>query len=117
MANTLQFRSRLAVPGGVLVACLMLAACDGKPLTGSAGETTPDTAKAAAASSVDPHAAIVPEPTKENDAISETGPAEGGTAIGGIVNHDQQDNNGASSHASAPTGGDGAAGKTQPPSR
>lgn len=76
----------------------------------------PSSPAAVAASSPDPHAAIVPESANANAAVSGTGPAEGGTAVGGVV-AGQDANNGTprDSGASEPTGGDGATTQTATP--
>lgn len=109
MADTSQRRCWTLRASGCLAACLILAACNGK----SVAEATPDTTAAAEAASVDPHAAIVPEGAQETSAIAGTGPAEGGTAVGGVVNHEQQAK-GSASKVAQPTGGDGATKETLP---
>lgn len=74
----------------------------------------PDTAAANTApngAAIDPHAAIVPETVATDKAVAGSGPAEGGTAIGGVVSG-QDRNKPEDTGASEPTGGDGAT--TQP---
>lgn len=88
----------------VLAAGLCLAACN-KPEPAQPTTQTQGT---------EPQAAIVPEGATTDPAVPETGPGEGGTAIGGMVNHDQQEGKAATSDANAPTGGDGAAKQTPP---
>jgi len=77
-------------------------------------EVVPDTAAANTApngAAIDPHAAIVPETVSSDKAVPGTGPAEGGTAIGGVVSGQDRDKP-RDTGASEPTGGDGAT--TQP---
>ena len=71
---------------------------------------TPDSAGPNGAA-IDPHAAIVPEAVSTDNSVPGTGPAEGGTAIGGVV-AGQDASKPRDKGASEPTGGDGAT--TQP---
>ena len=95
---------------GVAAMLVALVACNRQADTAK----VPDTAAANTApngAAIDPHAAIVPESANANAAIPETGPAEGGTAIGGVVAGQDKDKP-RDTGASEPTGGDGAT--TQP---
>jgi len=58
---------------------------------------------------IDPHAGLKAESVNAEATVPETGPAEGGTAIGGMVaGQDADSNKPRDSGASEPTGGDGA---------
>lgn len=95
---------------GVAVIAVTLAACNKSADKPAQTQAVPDTAAANTApngAAVDPHAAIVPESANANAAIPETGPAEGGTAIGGVVAGQDIDKP-RDKGASEPTGGDGA---------
>lgn len=96
----------------VLAAVFALAAC-GKKTDPAADPTSP---AAVAAQSPDPHAAIVPEAATTPDAVAGTGPAEGGTAVGGVV-AGQDAGKPRDTGASEPTGGDGATQATTPPAK
>lgn len=89
---------------GVAAMLVALTACNRQQAT------VPDTTKANTApngAAIDPHAAIVPETAAGDKAIAGSGPADGGTAIGGVVSG-QDRNKPADKGASEPTGGDGA---------
>jgi len=91
---------------GVAAVLVALAACN-RP---AATTAVPDTAAANTApngAAIDPHAAIVPETVSGDKAVAGSGPAEGGTAIGGVVSG-QDRNKPEDKGASEPTGGDGA---------
>ena len=111
MPESTNVKTQTFIKGLGLAAMLVaLSACN-KP---AATQTVPDTAAANTApngAAVDPHAAIVPESANANAAIPATGPAEGGTAIGGVVAGQDKDKP-RDTGASEPTGGDGAT--TQP---
>lgn len=96
----------------VLTAVFALAACNKK--TDPAAD--PASPAAVAAQNPDPHAAIVAEPVTTPDAVPGTGPAEGGTAIGGVVAGQDADKP-RDTGASEPTGGDGATQATTPPAK
>jgi hypothetical protein len=93
-----------ALPAAVLaLAMAALTACDRRAETPP--KPTTETPAAAAAS-------VTPEPAEGHAAVPATGPAEGGTAIGGMVAN-QDAGGSAKGSAPAPTGGDGAT--TRPP--
>ncbi|WP_343829235.1 hypothetical protein [Massilia aurea] len=90
----------------VATAVFALAACQKKEAT--APVQTPDVAGPNGAA-IDPHAGLKSESATAPAAVPETGPAEGGTAIGGMVaGQDADSNKPRDSGASEPTGGDGA---------
>ena len=105
MQHTLQNSLRSAA---ILAAAVFaLSACGQKTAT-TAPVQTPDSAGPNGAA-IDPHAGLKSESANANAAIPETGPAEGGTAIGGMVaGQDAESNKPRDSGASEPTGGDGA---------
>ncbi|HEX3138765.1 MAG TPA: hypothetical protein VHQ87_01850 [Rhizobacter sp.] len=92
--------ARWAWLAALAAALFSLAACDRREATPAA---TP-----AAESSGTPNAAVKPQPA-EVPAASTTGPAGGGTAIGGMAASPESGGKADSSKAPAPTGGDGAA--------
>lgn len=112
MNHNPRLTSRSLLSAAALVtAVLALAACGKK--TEAPATTTP---AEVAAQNPDPHAAIVPESANAPAAVSGTGPAEGGTAVGGVVAGQDADKP-RDSGASEPTGGDGATQATTPPAR
>ena len=89
-----------------MVAIVALAACQKTDTT--APVQTPASAGPNGAA-IDPHAGLKAESASADAAVQETGPAEGGTAIGGMVaGQDADSNKPRDSGASEPTGGDGA---------
>lgn len=117
MKHTSYIKSRTLLSAGMLAAVLVLAACNKKAdVDASPAPSDPASPAAVAAQNPDPHAAIVPEPANSPETVPGTGPAEGGTAIGGVV-AGQDAGKPRDSGASEPTGGDGATQATTPPAR
>jgi len=112
MQHNSRMTSRSLLSAAALVtAVFALAACGKK--TEAPATTTP---AEVAAQNPDPHAAIVPEQATSPDTVPGTGPAEGGTAIGGVVAGQDADKP-RDTGASEPTGGDGATQATTPPAK
>ncbi|MFC3468881.1 hypothetical protein ACFOHT_03270 [Massilia oculi] len=112
-----QMKNRILLGTGVLAAVLALSACGKKAdVEASPAPTDPASPAAVATQNPDPHAAIVAEPANSPDVVAGTGPAEGGTAIGGVVAGQGADKP-RDSGASEPTGGDGATAATTPPAK
>ena len=89
-----------------LVAAVALAACQ-KTETATPVQTPASAGPNGAA--IDPHAGLKAESVNADATVPESGPAEGGTAIGGMVaGQDADSNKPRDSGASEPTGGDGA---------
>ena len=117
MQHNMYFKNRILLGTGVLAAVLALSACNKKPeVEASPAPSDPASPAAVAAQNPDPHAAIVAEPATSPDTVPGTGPAEGGTAIGGVV-AGQDAEKPRDSGASEPTGGDGATQATTPPAK
>jgi predicted small lipoprotein YifL len=117
MQHNSYIKNRLLLSTGVLAAVLALSACGKKAdVEASPAPTDPASPAAVATQNPDPHAAIVAEPATAPDAVAGTGPAEGGTAIGGVV-AGQDAEKPRDSGASEPTGGDGATAATTPPAK
>jgi len=117
MPSTNKLNARALLNAAALAAAaLVLAACGRQaeaPADAPATTEAPQTPASAGpnGAQIDPHAAIVPETVTNDNAVPGTGPAEGGTAIGGVV-AGQDAGKPRDSGASEPTGGDGAT--TQP---
>jgi len=117
MKHTPYIKNRTLLSAGLLAAALVLAACGKKAdVEASPAPTDPASPAAVAAQNPDPHAGIVAEPANSPDTVPGTGPAEGGTAIGGVV-AGQDAGKPRDSGASEPTGGDGATQATTPPAK
>lgn len=114
--NNITARSLLNA-AALAAAALALAACNKPADTPAADAPATTEAPQAPASAgpngtqIDPHAAVVPESVATDNTVPGTGPAEGGTAIGGVVAGQDADKP-RDTGASEPTGGDGAT--TQP---
>ena len=97
---------------GPAIAALTLTACDrGTP--SSTAPSSPSQSQSPAPSTSGPPAGIKPHSDELPTSKSPSGPADGATAIGGMVGG-KQDGGAAKGGAPAPTGGDGAAPKTEP---
>ncbi|WP_306397589.1 hypothetical protein [Telluria beijingensis] len=117
MHNTSYTTKRTLLSAATLAAVLALSACNKKAdVEASPAPTDPASPAAVAAQNPDPHAAIVTEPTSSPDTIPGTGPAEGGTAIGGVVANQGTDKP-RDTGASEPTSGDGATQESTPPAK
>jgi hypothetical protein len=117
MQHNSYINNRTLLSAGMLAAVLALSACGKKAdVEASPAPTDPASPAAVATQNPDPHAAIVAEPATAADAVPGTGPAEGGTAIGGVV-AGQDAGKPRDSGASEPTGGDGATQATTPPAK
>ena len=117
MQHISYIKNRTLLSAGMLAAVLALSACSKQAeVEASPAPSDPASPAAVAAQNPDPHAAIVAEPTNSPETIPGTGPAEGGTAIGGVVAGQDADKP-RDSGASEPTGGDGATQATTPPAR
>lgn len=117
MQHITHIKNRTLLSAGLLAAVLALSACNKKAeVEASPAPSDPASPAAVARQNPDPHAGIVTEPTSSPDTIPGTGPAEGGTAIGGVVAGQDADKP-RDSGASEPTGGDGATQATTPPAR
>ncbi|MDQ7970742.1 MAG: hypothetical protein REI95_14000 [Oxalicibacterium faecigallinarum] len=81
----------------LVLALFALAACDSK-----SPASTPPAADAASSSN-----SITPAPSTLPDAVPGSGPADGGTAIGGVSSTHQDDEGASKSDSPASTGGDG----------
>lgn len=117
MQHNPYMKNRTLLSAGLLAAALALAACNKKPeVEASPAPTDAASPAAVAAQNPDPHAAIVPEAATTPDTVPGSGPAEGGTAVGGVV-AGQDAGKPRDSGASEPSGGDGATQATTPPAR
>lgn len=99
-------------PTSLRCAAILAAAIFALSACGQKTETAPVQTPASAGpngAAIDPHAGLKAESPNAKDAVPESGPAEGGTAIGGMVaGQDADSNKPRDSGASEPTGGDGA---------
>lgn len=117
MQHTSYIKNRTLLSAGLLAAVFALSACNKKAdVEASPAPTDPASPAAVAAQNPDPHAAIVPEAATAPDTVPGSSPAEGGTAIGGVV-AGQDAGKPRDSGASEPTGGDGATQATTPPAK
>ncbi|MGI4848242.1 MAG: hypothetical protein ACRYGK_08915 [Janthinobacterium lividum] len=97
--------TKVALCTTLLLAMLAVSACKRQSDTAPAA-TSSSASPAAPASTPSPMQGVVPHDAEAPAAKPSTGPAEAGTAVGGMVGN--QDQGGASSKAPEASGGDGA---------
>lgn len=113
MQHNSHMKNRALLSAALVVSAVFALAACGKKTDPAADAASP---AAVAAQNPDPHAAIVPESATTPEAVPGTGPAEGGTAVGGVVAGQDADKP-RDTGASEPTGGDGATQATTPPAK
>jgi hypothetical protein len=91
----------------LLMTIAALSACKRQP-------DVPPVAAPTAEAPAAPAASVTPEPSDGHATVPATGPAEGGTAVGGMVAN-QEGGGAAKGSAPAPTGGDAATTRPAPP--